>query len=329
MASCATKPRGTFHAQNLPPVPDYSDLQYWAAHPSKLDSADVLPNSTLSNRQDSAEIDVFFLHPTTYTRQRGNRDWNGPIHNEKLKEKTNKFPIRFQATVFNATGRVYAPYYRQAHLQVYYTKKHRNSARKALNVAYSDVESAFLHYIKNENQGRPFIIASHSQGTQHAEHLIKKHVDGKALQKQLVVAYLIGMPVKKDAFSNIIPCESELETNCFCSWRTWQRGHGPKIKRDTFGDLLVTNPLTWKTSGSAEKEMNTGTLLGNYYKLYQPGLTDAEVNGNILWVEKPKFPWSFLFCMRNYHVVDINFFWMNLRENAFKRSQVFLTKERS
>ena len=329
LASCATKPRGTFNVQNLPAAPEYSNLQYWAAHPLKLDSADILPDQTLANRQDSAGIDVFFLHPTTYTRKKGNRDWNGPIQSEKLQEKTNKFPIRFQASVFNAAGRIYAPYYRQAHLQVYYTKKYKQSAWKALEVAFEDVETAFLYYLEHENKGRPFIIASHSQGTQHAELLIKKHIDGKALQKQLVVAYLIGMPVKKDAFSHITPCESELETSCFCSWRTWQRGHGPKIRQDTFGDLLVTNPLTWKTSGSAKKEMNKGTLLSNYYKLYRPGLTDAEVHENILWVNKPKFPWSFLFRMRNYHVVDINFFWMNLRENALKRSQAYLTQERS
>lgn len=295
----------------------------------KVDSADLTPNASLSDMQDSAAVDVFFLHPTTYTRRNGNREWNGPIQDLKLKERTDKFPIKFQATVFNGTARVFAPYYRQAHLYVYYTKKNRESAAKALQVAYRDVEASFQYYMKHENQGRPFIIASHSQGTQHAVRLIREYIDGKPIQKQMVTAYLVGMPVKLNAFQNIPPCENEQETNCYCSWRTWLRGHQPKIKIDTFGDLLVTNPLTWKTSGYAEKAMNRGTLLQNFQKMYVPGLVDAEVHKNVLWVRKPKFPWSFLFRMRNYHVADYNFFWMNLRENAALRSRVFITKGRS
>ena len=328
-SGCATNPRGLFSEERLPPIPEYSDLQHWAAHPSKADSADLVPNASLIDGQDSAAVDVFFLHPTTYTRRNGNRDWNGPIQDMELKERTNKFPIKFQATVFNGTARVFAPYYRQAHIYVYYTKKNMESARKALNLAYRDVETAFQHYMEFENQGRPFIIASHSQGTTHAVRLIREYVDGKPIQKQLVAAYLIGMPVKKEAFQYIMPCENEMETNCYCSWQTWQRGHQPKIKIDTFGDLLVTNPLTWQTSGYGEKKMNKGSLLRDFNKMYAPGLVDAEVHKNVLWVRKPKFPWSFLFRMRNYHVADYNFFWMNMRENAAFRSRQFLTKRGS
>ena len=47
--------------------------------------------------------------------------------NEILQE----FPIKHHASVFNAAGRVYVPYYRQAHLNAYWSKD-TTSAKKSL-----------------------------------------------------------------------------------------------------------------------------------------------------------------------------------------------------
>ena len=64
--------------------------------------------------------------------------------------------------------------------------------RAAFELAYSDVLRAFDYYLAHENHGRPFILASHSQGSLHALRLIQERLAGKPLQKQLVAAYLIG-----------------------------------------------------------------------------------------------------------------------------------------
>ena len=53
-----------------------------------------------------------------------------------------------------------------------------------------DVKAAFQYYLEHYNNGRPIIIASHSQGTTHAKRLLKEFFDGTALQHQLVAAYL-------------------------------------------------------------------------------------------------------------------------------------------
>ena len=326
LMGCATKPKGLFQANLVPPAPDYSDIRSWAAHPSVFDSADLIPNASLQNQQEDAPIDVFFLHPTTYTHRNGNRSWNATTYDQELNERTNKFPIKFQASAFNNVGRIYAPYYRQAHIESYYTKKKQSSASRALDIAYLDVKRAFEHYLEVENQDRPFIIAAHSQGTHHAVRLVKELIDGKPIQNQLIVAYLVGMPVRKNEFQSLAPCEEAEDVECYCSWRTWKTGHLPKSKQDTFTNVLVTNPLTWKTSGAAPKSANEGTLLRNFEKLYVPGLTNAEVSERVLWVDKPKFPWSFLFTMNNYHVADYNFFWMNIRQNAIDRRDSFINQ---
>ena len=50
--------------------PDYSDLNYWAAHPWKWDPSDSVPLPLRNEYKDSL-ADVFFLHPTTYTSEAG------------------------------------------------------------------------------------------------------------------------------------------------------------------------------------------------------------------------------------------------------------------
>ena len=47
--------------------------------------------------------------------------WNADIDNEELNEKTDNSTILYQASVFNKYCRVFAPRYRQANLQAFFT----------------------------------------------------------------------------------------------------------------------------------------------------------------------------------------------------------------
>jgi hypothetical protein len=58
------------------------------------------------------------------------------------------------------------------------------------------VEVAFNYYIDNLNQGRPFILAGHSQGTMALIDLIKNRFgNDPELRDRLVAAYFIGYTV--------------------------------------------------------------------------------------------------------------------------------------
>lgn len=85
-------------------------------------------------------------------------------------------------------------------------------AKQAFDLAYNDIKKAFKHYLENCNHVQPIIIASHSQGTLNAERLLNEFVDGKALQSQLVCAYIIVLPVIKDHFSSLKPFEDSIST---------------------------------------------------------------------------------------------------------------------
>ncbi len=304
--------------------PDYSNLNYWASHPWKKDNADNIPSSIKNKKIDSV-ADVFFIYPTTYTDAAMPMGWNADIDNEEVNKRTDNTTILYQASVFNQHCRIFAPRYRQANLKAFYTTE-KSAADKAFDVAYEDIKTAFEYYLKNYNHGSPIIIASHSQGTLHAGRLLKEFFEDKPLQQKLVCAYIIGLPVFVNYFSKIKPCEDLTATECFVSWRTFEQGYIAPFVQQEKKKAYVTNPLTWKISEEfAPAELNKGGILKNFDKVI-PGLVHAQVHGSVLWVNKPKFFGSALLNIKNYHIVDYNLFYMNIRENVQTRIESFLKK---
>jgi hypothetical protein len=303
---------------------DYSLDKHWAALPTRRDSADLVPIAGWKDEQATSPADVFFLHPTTYTGRSKSCQWNASPDDAKINERTDRTTIRYQASIFNGAGRVYAPRYRQAHLDCFYTKDDKTAAARALDLAYRDVRDAFTYYLRNYNQGRPFIIAAHSQGSFHAARLIREEIENTPLQDQFIVAYLPGMPVSATYFKTIRPCATPVETNCFCSWRTFRSGYRPNKYHFPDDDIVVTNPITWSAEKlQANKSIQMGAVLRNFHEV-MPRLLGAEVYEDLLWVDKPRFPWSFLFVTKNYHIADYNFFYADVRKNAQDRVAAYL-----
>ena len=304
--------------------PDYRDLNYWAAHPFKQDPSDNVPQQLQGPPRDSL-ADVFFIYPTSYTDMKIPEGWNAGIDDEALNEKTDNGSILYQASVFNKYCRVFAPRYRQANLLAFFSKD-KEASETALDTAYSDVKKAFEFYLENYNHGRPVIIASHSQGTLHAGRLLKEFFEGKPLQKQLVCAYIIGLPVFTDYFSELKPCGDSTATGCFVSWRTFQEGYMAPFVQNEKQKAYVINPLTWTMDTSfAPASLNRGGVLRNFNKVI-PGLVYAQIHGNVLWVNKPHFFGSIFLKTKNYHIADYNLFYKNIRENVGTRIKAFLDK---
>jgi hypothetical protein len=81
----------------------------------------------------------------------------------------------------------------------------------------------------------------------------------------------------------------------------------------------VTNPLSWTTMPTyISSEKNKGSILRDFNKMI-PHTTDAQIHNGILWVNKPKFPGAIFYRSKNYHIGDINLFYMNMRENIEQR----------
>jgi Protein of unknown function (DUF3089) len=305
--------------------PDYSRMDCWAAHPWKANPSDSIPAPLVAGSIKDSTVDVFFLHPTTLVSAKDER-WNADIADAALNARTDYTTILKQASVFNEC-RVFAPRYRQAHLRAYYTKD-TTDARKAFDLAYGDIRAAFQYYLEHYNQGRPIIIASHSQGTTHAERLLKEFFENKPLKNRLVAAYIIGMAIPRDSFPDLQPCHDSTATGCLIGWRTFREGYEPPYVEQEKDSSLVVNPLTWTTTEApAPRSLNKGGILFNFNELV-PGVTDARIHDGILWVQRPHFHESFLVMTKNYHIGDINLFYLNIRENVRTRIRYFRKSNR-
>jgi hypothetical protein len=330
ISSCASK----IHVLNtgfsnspIPPPPNYSQPTYWAALPTKKDAADSVPKkSNLIDLQANAQVDVFFIYPTIFTKKPTNQYvWNADVNDQALNREIQVSTILNQATVFNGSCKIYAPYYRQAHLYAFYTSN-KEDAVNALDMAYEDVKNAFEYFLKNYNQGRPIIIASHSQGSLHGVRLIREYFDGKELQKQLVAAYLIGRAIKPDAFQYIKPTEKPDETGVWATWNTVGRNYVPFNYETYYKGSVCINPLLWNSSETyVPNQLNKGGVAFKF--TFAPQLSDAQNQQNMLWVNRPNIKGSWLVKNKSWHRADYNFFYMNIRENVALRIDKFLASQ--
>ena len=320
LVSCSKRiiPSQPYTFQAKDGKPDYANLDFWAAHPWKWDPSDSVPQTLRQFYHKDSLADVFFLYPTSLINFEDER-WNAPADDAAINSKTDYSSILYQASAFSEKTRVFAPRYRQANLKSYYSADTLLS-KKAFDLAYEDIKAAFVYYLKHYHSGRPIIIAAHSQGTTHAGQLLKDFFEGKDLQKSLVAAYLIGMPVPEAYFTTLKPCLDSTQTGCFVSWRTYKKGYDePRyVAREKFKSI-VTNPILWTNSNEyAPAKLNKGGVLTDFNRV-RPGVVDAQVHGNVLWSSKPEFFGNFLLRTKNYHIADINFFYVNIAENVKTR----------
>ncbi len=304
-----------FNIQKLSDAPNYSQLKFWAEHPYKIIKHATLPkNYTDSLYKDSSNIDVFFIHPTFY---HSGKNWNADLNDKELNEKICKNSIKYQASVFSGIANIYAPHYRQMHIHSYTDLK---NGYKAFDIAYSDIKDAFLYYWKNLNKSKYFIIAGHSQGTNHAERLLKECIlKNDSIKKKLIMSYLPGMPIK--VFDQRLPaCTSPDQIRCFVSWRTLAEGYFPEgwSKSDS---IICTNPISWLTDSTESIKKNHLGILFKNNKIKYPNSVISYNKQGVLWVKPIKIPFAYLYKMDNYHIADYNLFWLNIRSNLRKRLQ--------
>ncbi len=315
-----------FDTKNIPLTPDYSNDSSWAALPSKTDYADKTP-SGLKNNQDSALADVFFIYPTTYTdKPTDTFKWNADIHNQQLNHKTESSTIQYQASIFNGSCKVYAPYYRQAHYTVFLTHNDTDN-KQAFDVAYADVKASFEYYLLHYNNNRPIIIASHSQGTIHAVRLLQEFFMNQPFQQKLVVAYLVGMPVPTDSLPLISPCKDGSQTNCFTCWNTFEKNYIPTYYSKGLINSVCTNPISWTLDENYVAATSSKGAVVRPFDKVRPQLCDAQVHQGLLWTTKPKFPGSFVLTSSVYHAGDYNLFYMDIRENVALRIKSYFKNQ--
>lgn len=296
---------------------DYALDAHWAALPSLRDSADCVPKKTIpAATPQTAAADVFWIYPTVYY---NTHHWIAPMPYDSLDKAIDRTTIKYQASVFNAAGNVYAPRYRQMSFNGFFDGDSA-SYQAAIDFAYADVKAAFDYYLKHYNHGRPIILAGHSQGTVHATRLLNEYFAGKPLQKQLVAAYLVGFPFDVAQLGGVPLCENATQTGCVVSWGTYRNRFIPRNYSSFHRQTPQVNPLTWtRDTLRSPKALHEGMLLFKPYKIIRRRSITARIHGSILWCKG--FPEGLF--VPNYHIGDYNLFWENIRKNAVERTTAF------
>ena len=120
MWSCSPRlqsPITNFDATLSPTAPSYDSLFYWAFHPLRDDAKQLLPKNYLDTLFDfNSQVDVFYIHPTSFY---SGDNWNASLEDSVVNVSRTNYLLQNQASVFAGLTRLYAPYYRQMHIDSY------------------------------------------------------------------------------------------------------------------------------------------------------------------------------------------------------------------
>ena len=294
----------------VPKAPDYSKKSSWLHLEKKPQKA----------------FDVFYMHPTTYKDLKDGK--NASIDNVKANQGAQDAFNR-QATAFKKSCNIFAPRYRQVSRKVL-GGFGLEIANKCLEYATADMHKAFEYYLKHYNNGRPFILASHSQGTGVTMEFLKKYgsiVD----KKKLVAAYLIGMAITPEDLKQM-GLKLAVTPEQLCGVLVWNTiSKGGKAPTSAPGALCI-NPLCW--TASQKEQPNTKNIYARIYFSSQkivtiPNYTSAKAdkNGNLVIpvpYNNKELPMAL--GPRVYHQYDYDFFYGNIVENAAVRCKAWLKK---
>ncbi len=291
-------------------APDYSSSDCWSIKTTYPDKP----------------IDVFFMHPTTYgTTSDG---FNASLTNETVNCVTDA-DVLAQASVFDQDCNIYAPRYRQMSIEV--LSMDEGEKDRYLSVAIDDMLAAFTYYLENLNDGRPYILASHSQGSNVILELLRKHRNLVDTDK-LVAVYIIGWTITDEDLKEIdLPLAvMPTQTGGIITWNTiGQGGESPVL----FPSARCINPLSWTaTTDNQPAELNLGAIIeledGTIDTIDH--FTSACINEQgALVIPTPAIVDNLNMSMGEevYHRYDYAFFYNNLVENVAARCNTWLHKK--
>ena len=223
-------------AQSSSPAPDYSKPAGWLCLPGRGDVCSrPLPTTSLTSNGYGSNgpsvvakdppVDCFYVYPTV------SRD-DAPNSDLSVNEEVGITQAQFAR--FASVCRTYAPIYRQMTVSSIATYVIGSDLHQSAELAYSDVLAAWRTYLAKYNQGRPFVLIGHSQGSLMLQQLIAREIDGKPIARRMLRAIIPGYDVLVPqgrlvggTFKSIPLCSSDAETGCVMTWTSYREGNAP------------------------------------------------------------------------------------------------------
>jgi hypothetical protein len=323
---------GNDSSNSAPVATDYSQAAHWLSLPATVKA-----------------VDVFYLYPTAWQKVNNSDPNICKIDNPSMLKGA---PAAFarQATAFETFANIYAPYYRQADAAYVLALPLAEHDAVIAGIPTLDAVAAFDYYIKHYNNGRPFILAAHSQGSNVLINLLAGYMkDHPDVYSRMIAAYVIGYPVTAQYLADnphLKFATGADDTGVIISWNTEAPviGGVNPVLSGLVG--LVINPLTWTTEETfIDNSYNLGSILlksngsvaedanGNF-ELMTPSadaqidktkgvLICSTVDANI-WSPGPSTQNPVAFPKGVFHPFDYPFYYYNIRANAQNRVNKYL-----
>jgi Protein of unknown function (DUF3089) len=219
-------------------APDYAKDSSWLCLPGRADvcgtplaTTALNPNGYGSTGQSRVAkdppVDCFYVYPTVSRDQGMNSDLSaGPEE---------KGAAQSQFARFSSVCRTFAPIYRQMTVGAVVAFSAGVDIGPAAALAYRDVAAAWRNYITTRNQGRPFVLVGHSQGSLMLQQLIANEIEkNPAIAARMKLAIIPGFNVLVPqgklvggAFKKTPLCSREGETGCVIAWSSFREKNVP------------------------------------------------------------------------------------------------------
>lgn len=281
------------------------------------------------------EVDTFYIYPTCYLDDSEDAKPICDIDNQKVQDRARDV-YGNQGTVFEESTNVFAPFYRQSNIYRVSGLSHEELEAYQRKEQRTDIYAALDYYFEHYNEGRPFIIAGHSQGS-----IMTKIVLGEYMQahpeyyERMVAAYPIGFSITEtflEEHPHLKFAEGADDTGVIVSWNTEGTGNKGQDNLVVEPGAISINPINWSRDDTyAGFEENLGSRILNEetgeYEIIQ-GIADAQLDterGVVICTAKDAdYAPAELFGPESLHGHDYDFYYENLRENVRTRVETYL-----
>lgn len=282
-------------------------------------------------------VDTIYLYPTCNMDDSEGAESICDIDDMAMREGAQNI-YEAQATVFEESTNVFAPYYRQSNMNYVKDMAGDELEKFQMREQRTDVYAALDYYFENYNQGRPFILAGHSQGSTMIKIVLGEYMQAHPeYLKRMVAAYPIGYSITMDWLEMHPYIEFAKEagdTGVIVSWNTEGPGNKEAPNLVVEENAVSINPINWKRDetpasfsenlGSRMLNQETGTY--EIQKDVADAVLDNERGVVVCNSKAAPIPDGLGFGPESYHNNDYNFFYENLRENVALRVRNYIEK---
>jgi hypothetical protein len=225
-------------AQSRAAAPNYALVADWLCLPGRADPCSTpLPTTALnpngygsvgrSSVAKDAPVDCFFVYPTVST-DRG-------LNSDLVPGSEERSSAQHLFARFASVCRPFAPMYRQMTVASVAAYAFGTDMTVPGRIAFDDIRLAWRNYLATRNNGRPFVLVGHSQGSLMLQQLIAQEIEtSPAVARRMRLAVLPG-------FNLLVPqgrlvggtlkrtplCSRPGERGCVLSWVSFRENNPP------------------------------------------------------------------------------------------------------